>query len=57
MYEIITKNLSKNKIITLFGIVISLVILISFALKNEKEETRNLEVYKKFSETYQLSFH
>ena len=49
MYEIITKNLSKNKVITLFGIVIFLVILISFALKNEKEETRNLEVYKKFS--------
>ena len=47
MYEIITKNLSKNKVIALFGIIISLVILISFAHKNEKKETRNLEIFKK----------
>ena len=48
MYEIIKKNWLKNKIITLFGILITLLILITLAYKSDNSEIRKQEVFKTF---------
>ena len=49
MIEIIKKNWFKNKIITLFGIVITLLILITLAYKSDNGEIRKQEVFKTFN--------
>ena len=48
MYEIIKRNWLKNKIITLFGIVITILILITLAYKSDNSEIRKQEVFKTF---------
>ena len=52
MYEIIKRNWLKNKIITLFGVVITLLILITLAYKSNNGEIRKQEVFKTFSKNF-----
>ena len=46
MFQVLKKNWFKNKIITLFGIVITLLILITLAYKSDNGEIRKQEVFK-----------
>jgi len=51
MYEIIRKNWHKNKIISLFGIVITLLIAITVAHNNNDEKTKKPENFKTFNQS------
>jgi murein DD-endopeptidase MepM/ murein hydrolase activator NlpD len=50
MYEIIKKNWHKNKIIASFGIVITLLILITVSYKSDNSETKKPEGFKIFNQ-------
>jgi len=54
MHEIIKKNWRKNKTIALFGIVITLVILISIAYKSENKKTTKPEIFKTLDQSLDI---
>ena len=50
MYEFIKKNLYKKNFITLFGIIITLIILIAVAYKSDSPEIRKTNIVKTINE-------
>ena len=54
MHEIIKKNWRKNKIIALFGIVITLIILVSIAYKSDNKKTTKPEIFKTLDQSLDI---
>ena len=50
MYEIIKKNLDKKNLITLFGIIITLIILIGVSYKSDTPEIKKTNIVKTINE-------
>ena len=50
MYEFIRKNLDKKNFITLFGIIITLLILVSVAYKSDEQKIKKTDIVKTINE-------
>ena len=50
MYEMIKKNLDKKNFIILFGIIITLIILIAISYKSDKRDIKNNNIVKAINE-------
>ena len=55
MYEIIRKNLDKKFFITLFGIIITLLILIGIAYKSDEQKIKKTDIVKTINENSDIA--